>query len=252
MRRAGGLLMVVVLLMLCASYVEAEDPKMPAPWGLGLTVYDHRQPYSIDQLDFQIPSFALLSVEDLEVDSRTTTYHLKFDYWVLPFLNVYLIGGQIDGSTVVNLQDTELGLPVPLQNIRVEYDGWVYGGGFTLAGGWDSYFATVTVDYNETDLSTSDSSVKATVITPRIGYQSGGTAIYVGGMHQRAEERHEGRVDIPLLGTVPYSVELSEKTAWNYLAGITTGIGEHWMLTLEGFFGDRDAVLIMLDYRWGG
>ncbi|MCP4902729.1 MAG: hypothetical protein GY906_37685 [bacterium] len=257
-RYTVGLLVVAASMLLNPVIVDAQgwqsaaqNQGMPAPWGLGLTIYDQRQPYRIDQLEFQLTGLSLLSLEDLEVDSRTTTYHLKFDYWVLPFLNVYVLGGQVEGSTTVKLNDTELGLPVPLSNIRVKYDGWVYGIGATLAAGWDNYFVTLTYDLNETDLSTSDSTVRAEVITPRFGYQNKGTAVYFGGMHQKAEEEHTGSADVTFFGEVPFKVSLREKEAWNYLVGMTTELGEHFVLTCEGFFGDREAVLVMLDYRWG-
>jgi hypothetical protein len=251
-------LLVVVGILSVPIYAQAQSwgsasrsPQLPYPYGMGLTMYNQIQPYRIDSLDFQFVGLDPQQINDFEVDNETTTYHLKLDYWVLPFLNVYVLGGQVEGTTTVSLENLDFGLPTPLSNLKIDYNGWVYGAGATLAGGWGKYFVTITYDYNETDLSASNSTVKAEVITPRIGYQAGGTAFYFGGMRQEAEERHEGVIDVSYLGSVPYTVALREKETLNYLVGITSGFGEHWMLTLEGFFGDREAVLVMLDYRWG-
>jgi len=70
-------------------------------------------------------------------------------------------------------------------------------------------------------------------------------------MYQVVDEQHRGVATIPLLGSFPFDVALEEEEPWNYLVGVTAGLGGHWVLTLEGFFGTRDAALVTLDYRWG-
>jgi hypothetical protein len=225
--------------------------ELPAPAGFGLTLYNQTQDLRVTTLNVQLPGLDPQMLTGLDVDNTTTTYHFKLDYWVLPFLNVYAIFGQLDGATTVQLSDIDLGLPITLNNLVVDYNGWVYGAGATVAGGWDRYFATLTFDYTETDLDVARSSVTSWVLTPRFGYHDGPAAIYVGGMYQKTEERHEGIFNMPYLGAIPFEVELEQKEAWNYLVGLTAGAGRHWQLTVEGFFGNRAAVLVMADYRWG-
>jgi hypothetical protein len=250
------LLLVLALTPTLLSAQEAPVPgedglSVPAPWGVGVTLYNQTQGYHIDTLEVQFEGLDPQTLTGLPVDNETTTYHLKLDYWLFPFLNVYALFGTIDGVTTVQLSQVDVGLPISLNNLVVDYNGLVYGGGLTLAGGFDHYFATLTYDYNQTDLDVSDSSVKASVLTPRFGYHTGPAAIYVGGMYQKAEETHEGVFEMPYLGAIPYRVVLREKEAWNYLIGLNAGLSQHWMVTVEGFFGERDAVLATLDYRWG-
>lgn len=248
-------LVLVVVPTLCPGQTVpgAAQPAAdrPAPAGFGLTLYNQTQDMHITSLDVQLPGLDPQTLGNLPVDNNTTTYHLKADYWVLPFLDVYAIFGQLKGSTTVTLSGVDLGLPITLNKLVVDYDGWVYGGGITLAGGWDRYFATVTFDYNQTDLDVSTSSVESWVVTPRVGFYDGPAAVYVGGMYQQAEERHEGVFTMPYLGAIPYEVELEQTEEWNYLVGLTAGVGQHWQLTVEGFFGNRFAVLAAVDYRWG-
>lgn len=225
--------------------------RLPAPAGFGLTLYNQTQDMRITSLDVQLPGLDPQTLGNLPVDNNTTTYHLKLDYWVLPFLDVYAIFGQLKGSTRVKLSSVDIGLPITLNNLVVDYDGLVYGGGITLAGGWDRYFATVTFDYNQTDLDVSTSSVESWVVTPRVGFHDGPAAVYVGGMYQQAEEHHEGVFTMPYLGAIPFAVDLEQTEPWNYLVGLSAGVGDHWQLTVEGFFGDRFAVLATADYRWG-
>jgi hypothetical protein len=258
-RRAGRVallvLMVSVVPTLCPGQVEpgAGQPavELPAPAGFGLTLYNQTQDMHVTSLSVQLPGLDPQTLGNLPVDNNTTTFHFKLDYWVLPFLDVYAIFGQLKGATTVKLSNVDLGLPITLNNLVVDYDGWVYGAGATVAGGWDRYFATLTFDYSETELDVSTSSVTSWVVTPRFGFHDGPAAVYVGGMYQQAEERHEGIFTMPYLGAIPFEVELEQTEAWNYLVGLNAGVGPHWQLTVEGFFGGRFAVLAMVDYRWG-
>jgi hypothetical protein len=253
------LLSVAVLLLAPATPANAQNAaadfgqghKLPLPWGIGVTLYDQTQPYKIVSLDVPLAGIDIGAAEGLRVDNEVTSYHFKFDYWLLPFLDVYLLGGYIDGSTTVKLSDVDLGLPILLNDLRVEYNGYVYGGGATLAVGGDTWFTSLTYDLTRTDLDTTDSTVQAWVLTPRIGLVFEDAVVYVGAMYQQAEESHEGIFEMPYLGQVPFSVVLEQAEDWNYVVGMSAGLSQHWVLNLEGYFGDRKSVLAALDYRFG-
>jgi hypothetical protein len=225
--------------------------QLPAPWGLGLALYAQDQDYDIGSLSVGIPGFDPALAAGLEVENETRSYHLRADRWVVPFLNVFLLLGQVDGKTDVALSGLDLG--VPLTDLRIDYDGWMYGGGVSIAGGWDRYFAVVTANYTKTDLDLTDSKVKAWVVTPKLGMHFDRTAVWIGAMYQDAQEEHRGQVEIPFFGTVPFQVLLEEKEPWNLQAGFTTGLGRNgdWNLTVEGGFGDRTSVLVQLERRFG-
>ena len=224
---------------------------MPLPWGIGLTLYNQNQPYKIVNLEVPIAGIDIGAAEGLKVYNDTTSYHFKFDYWLLPFLNVYLLGGFIDGTTTVELGNVDLGLPIRLNDIRVDYDGFMYGGGVTLAYGGEKWFTSVTYDLTRTDLDLTDSSVQGWVLAPRVGLVFKGAAVYVGAMYQQAEETHEGIFEMPYLGAVPFRVELEQAEDWNYVVGMIAGLSEHWNLNFEGGFGERKSILAYLEYRFG-
>ena len=69
------------------------------------------------------------------------------------------LGGQIDGNTTVKLSDVDLGLPILLNDIKIDYSGIMYGGGVTLAFGGKKWFTTLTYDITRTDLDVTSSSV---------------------------------------------------------------------------------------------
>jgi hypothetical protein len=241
-----------VLLAAGASDVGAQSPgeiELTNKLGIGLTVYNQTQPYDIASLEVQIPGLDPATLENLAVDNDTTSYHLRIDYWLFPFLNIFGLVGQIDGSTDVNLQGIDIGLPVGLNNLTIDYDGTVYGGGAVLAVGGRHWFGAVAYDYTETDLDVATSSVQAQIVTPKVGYHFDRGAVWVGAMYQDAEEIHQGTYELPFLGPVPYRVELNEAEPWNWLIGGTAGLGKGWVLILQGGFGERQSALVTLEHR---
>jgi hypothetical protein len=231
--------------------IPGEGQQLPLKWGIGVTLYNQTQPYDIVSLQIPLAGLDLGAADGLEIQNNTNSYHLKFDYWLFPFLNVYLLGGSIDGTTTVKLSNVDLGLPITLNNIKIDYSGIMYGGGATLAVGGKGWFASLTYDITETDLDVASSSVSAWVLTPRVGLTFSGAAVWIGAMYQNAEETHEGIWEMPYLGAVPYNVVLEQSDPWNYQVGMIAGLSEHWNLTFEGGVGNRKSALASLEYRFG-
>lgn len=228
--------------------LQARGIKLPKRWGVAVAYYNQKQPYEIDTLSVGLPGWDPSLAYGLPVDNDTTSMHAEFDYWLAPYLDVLVMAGNIDGRTAVHTAGLQL--PVPLGDLTVDYSGFMYGAGLTLAGGWDKWFAALTGQYTNTDLDLADSSVEAWVLTPKVGLTFDTLSVWVGAMYQDAQERHQGAYTIPPLGSVPFDVTLYEKEPWNYLVGVSLGLGEHWQLIGEGGFGDRDAYLVNLQYRW--
>jgi hypothetical protein len=241
------LIAVAVLLVLVAdAHAQAQLPKK---WGVGVSYYRQSQPYTLESLKLGLPGIDPAATEGLKVDNTTTTLHATFDYWLLPFLDVQLLVGNLESDTKVGLSKVNIG--IPLSNLNVRAKGTVYGGGVTLAVGNERAFATLTGQYMETRLDEEDASVKAWVATPKLGMVlTPGIAAYIGAMYQKPQERHAGSYAVPPLGTTTYSVDLTSKKQWGYLAGVNIGLSEHWVATVEGGFSDRKSFLAHLDYRF--
>lgn len=231
--------------------IPGSENRMPLPGGIAASVYGQTQPYDIKMLEVPLAGIDIGVADGIEIDSQTTSMHVKFDYWVLPFLNLFVLGGQIDGSTTVDLGKVDIGLPIRLNDIKIDYSGLMYGAGLTLAYGGPGWFTTLTYQANRTDLDVSTSTVEAWVLTPKVGMTFGGAAVWIGAMYQNAEETHEGIWEMPFLGQVPYHVELEQAQPWNYQLGMTAGLSKHWQLRIEGSVGDRKAALASIEYRFG-
>jgi len=224
----------------------------PMPWGIGVTYFTQDQPYTVDSLEVGIPGFPAIPTELLKVDNSIDEINAKLDVWLLPYLNVFGIAGNLDGTTDVDLSAVPgLAGVLPFTSLKVKYDGEVYGAGAVLAAGSDRYFASLTGIITRTSLSGDfDSNVEANVLTPRVGFIGRSAVFYVGSMYLDAQEHHSGNIMLPFLGEVPFDVRLSQKEDWNWLAGTSISLTQSFTLELEGGFGDRDHFNAALTYRF--
>ncbi len=238
----------------------AGDRKLPRTWGIGIDYFSMDQPYQIDSLSFFPPVLPITDPSLLDVNNEIDHIDLKIDVWVLPFLNLFGIYGQIDGDTTVDLSSLGLPLPPDVQVLRIGYDGDVYGGGAVLAFGGDKWFASVTATFTDTSLGGDfDSTVEATTIQPRIGLRFGDhTDIWIGGYIIDAEESHSGTIIVDLGPLVPpgvpfpldFDVDLSQAEDFNFSVGMHMMLTDAWETTIEVGGGDRRTVLANLTYRF--
>lgn len=225
----------------------AGERALPLPWGIGITLHQQDQDYSLGRLTVDIPVDLSLA-QDVQVENTVGEANLKVDLWLLPFLNIFGLLGRIDGETTVNLAPF-------FSDLSIEYDGVVYGVGVTCASGVGRYFGSLTATYTDTSLDASDSSIEAWILSPKVGmtaHARGGHPIvfWVGAMYQSADEEHEGQITVPVFGDVRYDVLLHEKEPWNYLVGLSTSVGDHVSIELEGGMGDRTQLTGSIGWRF--
>ncbi len=220
--------------------------ELPLPLGATLTYYYQRQDYDLEKIT--LPGLPIqVTTAGIDVENRLDEVNLQLDAWLLPWLDVFGILGKLTATTTVD------GVSFMGQKIAVpdyDYDGLVYGGGATLAGGLGNWFGSLTGIYTKTDLSGDASSVSSWVVTPKVGYTFSRVLFWTGAMYQRAEEQHTGTFTMMLptnlanpnpaevtSQTVNYEVEMREKNPWNFLLGAETGFGPHWRVSVEGGLG---------------
>ncbi len=242
----------------------AGDRALPATWGIGLDYFEMSQPYQLDFLSFAPPVLPIADPSILPIENDVRHTDLKFDVWVLPFLNVFAIYGRIDGETHIDLSVLGLPLPPEANSLTVDYDGDVFGGGITVAIGGERWFASVTGTVTDTDLGGNfDSSVNATTLQPRIGARFGDhTEFWIGGYIIDAEESHSGTIALdlgpfvplppPLTNPVPldFAVDLSQARDFNLSFGMHATFAENWETTVEIGGGDRRTVLANITRRF--
>ncbi len=230
--------------------LRARGYDLPPRLGVTLSLYSQSQAYDIGSLTIGLPGIDPSSLAGISIDNRTKTDHVILDYWILPFLDIFGLGGHVEGTTTVKLHNLDLGLPITLNNLRINYNGTVYGGGLTLAGGWKHLFSALTYENTTTSLNVSSSSITAWVTSLQVGYTIQGAAVYVGAMYQHTDEHDRGSYTMPYLGSFPFDVRFKAKDAMNYQVGVTGTIDQHWNVIFEGGFGNRHSAMVSLGYRF--
>ena len=252
-----GVLMAVLLTLVGApaaaqNVAERLDGlKLPPRFGLSVAVYNQVQDYDFVSLEIGLPGVDLSQVTDLPVKNDTDTSYLMADYWAAPFLDVFALVGSVSGTTTLRLGNVDVGLPIRLGDLRIHYEGTVYGGGATLAVGNERIFSSLTYEYTSTDLDVTDSSVKAWVVTGKVGRRvTDAGALWMGVMYQSVDEHHTGTYELPYVGSFPFDVSFDARQPYNFLLGAMVGVGEHWTFTMEGGIGGRTTALLQLGYRF--
>lgn len=224
------------------------------PWGVGFDFYTMDQEYAIKSLQFSLPGVSLPDPSLLQIENDIQHVDLKLDVWLTPFLNVFGILGYVDAKTVVDFSRAPItGLPVPLTQLPISYDGTVYGGGVNLVYGSENWFGAINTTLTDTDLGGQfDSSVSSLAIQPRVGLVRGGWLLWVGGMYLDTEEDHSGTITLPIPGVppVPFNVELEGSDKWNTAVGVGHVFSPRAHLSLEIGFGNRDHTLFNYTIRF--
>ncbi|GAL25585.1 hypothetical protein JCM19239_526 [Vibrio variabilis] len=219
-----------------------------------------------------LPSF----VKDLNIKTEggyqeSEVLTLKADVWVLPFLNFYAIGGKLNGyseTTIKSASGKLFGLPIDIDNIdapfRLDLDGYTYGAGTVIAGGYESFFALVDASYTKTNLTVIDGEIDSIVVSPRIGWDFSRNTdwplrAWVGAQYQNIEQTLSGNVkdlplgslgDLALLDDARFTVNQSLANNWNSLVGAQYEFTPNWVLISELGFGQRKSFFITLDARF--
>lgn len=232
----------------------AGDAELPRPWGIGLDFYTMDQDYDIQSLEFNlpIPGVELGDPHDIKSTNEVMHFDLKADVWLLPFLNVFAIVGRVDTDTTVDFSEAEItGLPFELGLLPVNFDGTVFGGGFTLAYGTDNWFASATTTFTETSISGDfKSSVDSFTVQPRVGLIRGNWTYWAGAMYLDVDEHHRGVIKLPYIGDADFAVELVTTDHWNYTAGLAHYFSDKANLSFEVGFGNRSHTLFNFNYRF--
>ncbi len=237
------------------------DREMPKAFGIGVDYFSMEQQLIIDRLDVQFPPgfppLPLNNVAAIRTDSHNDSINLKVDAWILPFINVFALYGELDGRTNVDLSRTGLPLPPALSALDIRYDGDVFGGGVVLAAGGDEWFASLTATITDTDLSGGfSSSVSATTMQPRFGYRYDNRFnFWIGGYFIDAEEKHAGSVNVdfgPGVGVVPigFDVSLSPKDDFSPAVGANVAFGNFAASVEVGGGASRRTTLANLTWRF--
>ncbi|MFL5506589.1 MAG: hypothetical protein ACJ8AU_06880 [Gemmatimonadales bacterium] len=139
---------------------------LPKPFGINAVGVWVKQGIDIDDIGLSTGDDPVQPADFIQFGDNTstvTTANLRADLWVLPFLNVYGMGGVARANTTVKLTE-----PIPFTS-SVDQTGNYLGVGLTGAFGIKRFFTVVDVNWAWTNLEKLDEPVTSRVLSMRLG-----------------------------------------------------------------------------------
>ncbi|WP_066014316.1 hypothetical protein [Endozoicomonas atrinae] len=240
-----------------------EGTKIPKTWGLSITTMSMEQDSKLSGVTFRgrageyIKDLSFNRVED---DSQVS--NIRLDAWVLPFMNVYLMAGYMEGKTLVD--STTVFDPTPnfpggelstSMTMYQKYYGINWGLGATLVYGKGPWVTTLDINASRAELNVVRSRVNAVMVTPRIGYTSriGGFPVtwMAGVSYLWLDQRITVEQQLPGVSE-PMVLELDVKAdnPWSPTLGATIQFSNEFQGVLEAGFDGRQMLIGSLVYRF--
>jgi hypothetical protein len=233
------------LLPFMADEAIKRGHELPLPFGVGLVITG-LEGRKIDVSDVRVglqnPPRSVSDFVALGATSNVFNANLKFDAWVLPFLDVYALVGYVrnKSSTHALITIPKPGhLPGNLQfekDVTTDLEGMVGGGGIAIATGYRNFFFVLDAAYVQSDLGFDDA-FKATIATVRAGYRGRiGTLplqMWLGVGNWDTAAVAKGHVDLGSAGQLSFEVEQKPHTPWMYDLGANLEISKRLQLVLD-------------------
>jgi len=225
----------------------AEKRGHKLPYAIGVTpgFYYGRRHIKVDNAKVALSNFTIPAdkLTKIKVKSREKNWSVRLDTWIFPFLSLYALGGYTreytDAAISVDLLDRVRKLRGASRKpfkVSVDLTGITYGGGMTLVGGYKNYFAALDSNYTISALQGDlvfgnrlSPDVRALLCSLRLGWRkqicNSWLNLWVGETYWDTTNTIRGTPDIPVLGTVEFSLKEGTKKPWS------THIGTHLEIT---------------------
>jgi hypothetical protein len=206
----------------------------------------------VNDLRLGVDGAPLLSVSrfvDLGSNSKVHVALARVDAWLLPFVNVYGLFGYVHNqSTTRGTVTVPTAGPPGTRTFNftadTTLDGFVGGGGLTLAAGYGQFFVMADANYTQTDMGFDDE-FRAVVASVRTGWNGKiadvPTRLWVGGMYWDTANTARATVNVPGEGLVTFEADQGPAHPWNASVGASIAISRHWECFAEYGFNLDDV-----------
>jgi hypothetical protein len=227
-------------LPLMAEEAKKRGYQLPLPFGIS-TVVTGLLDRQIKVTDVRVgvngaAPTSVSQVLNLGSTSNIVNANLKLDAWLLPFLNVYVLAGYVHNESTTRATFT-VPRPGPIPgnvqfttNLTTTLDGFVGGGGMTVAGGYDNFFIVGDANYSQTDIGF-DNSFKALIATVRAGYRGNlkghPLQMWIGEGYWNTTNTAKGHTDVPGIGRIDFEADQGPKHPWMTDFGTNVSLLKH-------------------------
>jgi hypothetical protein len=245
------------------GWYEQRGIELPRRFGIGVNLIYMERDIEVTDVVVTVgnrPPESLSDRASFDVANRTTLSMVRFDAWVLPFLDLYVMAGQTrtDTSLLVSFDVVPpVGDPIPVvveQDQRA--DGPLYGGGATLVVGHGAFFAMLDANYARSDVDLFDGTIDALLLSGRVGWYRdtglGQWRVWTGAMYLQSSRTLTITTDLPVFGQAKVEVEQRPVNPTTLELGGSLTIDRRWDILVEvgSNFDDAFLTVVSGSYRF--
>jgi len=244
--------------------------ELPKTYGVGLIGL--WQNADIDLTDIAVGGISVVDdiplIDPLGSDFNSTITSLQFrgDFWLLPFVNLSVLAGNLKTDTDINLRFTpgfqalyklKTGEDLPeFAKFPASTTAKTLGFGLTTGLQYENLIFSLSANYAWAVTNETNSEINTWVLLGLAGYDFGdlGMQVLTGVQYQKTDQYITGTID-PGEGSsrsapLEFSIGIGiEETL--FLLGINKDIGRNWTLTgMGGLNGTRKQATVQFGYRW--
>lgn len=243
------------LLPFGAEWARARGIDLPSPFGLGVFLVSMRRDIEVTDVRVTLPGNEPASVSNVAtfaVHNNTTMLAAKVDAWLLPVLNVYVLGGyswtdsRLDATVTI---DRPLLPPLVLDVTQDEQVGGpLLGGGATLVAGYGPWFVMADANLSVADIAAFDERLAALFASARTGWSGttgwGSWRAWVGLAWLQTSRTLKVTTETSI-GPVVLEIDQQPVNPLTAQLGGSLSIGKRWETMLEvGGNSDADRVVV--------
>lgn len=236
--------------------------EIPLPFGISVAYYYVNRDIDVKSVSASLNDNPVQSVDDFvnfDVETTVHTGTMRADVWLLPFLNIYGLFGQIDNTSKIkaefNLPDGGGGTTNVTLNADGGFQGSTAGLGTVLAAGYNDFFMTLDANYIISELGDSfNTKFRGQIYNARAGWKGKidghNTRIWIGATYWDTEREMSGSIgEKP--AKINFKVVQKPVNPGNASIGFNYEFTDHVNIVadLGSNFEDATIFLLSLNYR---
>jgi hypothetical protein len=229
-------------LPLMGDLAREHDVRLPVPVGVSVNYSAINRPSNVDRVQAGVNGGPLVELPslDFEADAEVQIVIGRVDAWILPMLDVYVLGGYVWNESSVDVTVDLPGAPDTTFTANGNLEGPTYGFGTTLAGGYGRYFMLADFNWNKVELG-GLSEMDAVLGTARVGYSTTDLdwidelRVYLAATYWDTARTISGSLQTMggLINSIEYAVDQSPVDPWTVGFGVHLGFNRYNSIILE-------------------
>jgi len=247
-----------------SGWAEKKGIDLPSPFGItGFYTYMSRD-IEITDVTVEFGDGDAQSINDFAsfaVRNKTSIYATKFDVWILPFMNAYLLAGYATTNSDLEATFTIDRPLLPPEDIVIQTQtpvkGPYAGLGTTIVAGYKNWFVLGDASYGKTLPDKLDNSISFTMFSVRSGLSGrlGGKnslRAWIGTIYMNSKSTLEIREPSNILGEVLVHINQQPVNPWTLQCGFMVTLSKNVEIMTELGTNFEDAAISVLtaSYRF--